>query len=107
MLTYSGQTINFHQSDSSRSGLASNNRSVAPNWQRRQDGGFAIVGRRKPGRLDLNLPGFLPIVIGRDRIARPIVYFQSWIREGARDSKRSQRSPIARTMIVPSALPPR
>jgi hypothetical protein len=47
MMTHSGQTINFRQSDSSRSGLASNSRSVAPDLQRRQMAG--IVGRRKPG----------------------------------------------------------
>jgi len=53
-----------------------NNRSVAPDRPRRQDGGFAIVGGPKPGRLNLNVLGFLPIVIGRDRIARPIIYFE-------------------------------
>ena len=74
MPAHSGQTINFHQSDSSRSGLASNNRSVAPDRQRRQDGCFAIVGKRKSGLA--------------------IHYQNGVLREGLRDAKEEQESSL-------------
>src|SRR5437667_11931126 len=73
------QPVHFDQRDTDRVVLAAHDRGVISWRERRDDGAFKIIGRRKTGGLNLGLLAVSPVVVKGDEGAISIMQLQGRI----------------------------
>ena len=66
-------SVEFDQTDTGSVVVAPQNCSPVSLDQRRENGRFAIVPRREPGRLNGRLLGILPIIVSDKKVAIAVV----------------------------------